>query len=100
MYNRPTLFVNSVTKNEIGKENQNIYYSRKCFKSKVSHRIDDIISFLNIGKRVFVLVSIKSSTFYGEIIGLESKFIHLKREESIIALSIENITDLKITSAL
>ena len=100
MYNRPTLFVNSITKNEIGKENQNIFDSRKILKSKVFHRIDDILGFKILGKRVFVLIDYVNNTFYGEVIGIDRSYIHLKKEESIVALMIPNIMDIKITSTL
>lgn len=53
MFNKPTLFVNSITKNIVGKENQNIFDSRKNIKSKVFHRIDDIVSFKSLNKKSF-----------------------------------------------
>lgn len=100
MFNKPTLFVNSITKNIVGKENQNIYDSRKNIKSKVFHRIDDIVSFKSLNKRVFVLIDYERNTFYGEIILIDLSYIHLKKEESIILLQIKNISDIKITSTL
>ena len=100
MFNKPTLFVNSITKNIVGKENQNIFDSRKNIKSKVFHRIDDIVSFKSLNKRVFVLIDYECSTFYGEIILIDLSYIHLKKEESIILLQIKNISDIKITSTL
>ena len=34
MYNKPILFVNSISIEEVGKENQNYFDSRKSFKGK------------------------------------------------------------------
>ena len=79
MFNKPTLFVNSITKNIVGKENQNIFDSRKNIKSKVFHRIDDIVSFKSLNKRVFVLIDYEYNTFYGEIILIDLSYIHLKK---------------------
>ncbi len=100
MFNKPTLFVNSITKNIVGKENQNIFDSRRNIKSKVFHRIDDIVSFKSLNKRVFVLINYESNTFYGEVISIDFSYIHLKKEESILLLLIKNISDIKITSTM
>ena len=67
MNNKPTLFVNSISCSEIGKENQNLYDSRRNIKGKVFHRIDDIIGFISIAKKVFVLLNYSNNIFYGEI---------------------------------
>ena len=100
MNNKPTLFVNSVTKNVCGNENQSIFDSRKNIKSIVLHRLDDILGLLYISRRVNVTIDYESNQFAGEIIGIERNYIHLKKEDSILSLLIENIKDIKISSVV
>lgn len=100
MDNRPTLFVNTITKNLIGKENQNIFDSRKTCKSKVLHRIDDILSFKYYGKKVYVRINYLQSIFYGEVVDIKGKYIHIKNDESIISILIGNILDIVITTTI
>ena len=78
MNNRPTLFVNSISVDAIGRENQNIFDSRKNIKGKIYHRIDDIISLISIGRKVYILVNCDNVIFYGEVIGLNKNNIFLK----------------------
>ena len=75
MNNKPTLFVSSICLNESGKENQKYFDSRKSFKSKVLHRIDDVISFITFGKRVFLCVNYLNKYYCGEVIGIKYNFI-------------------------
>ena len=96
MNNKPTLFVNSITENVRGNENQSYYDSRRSIKSIVLHRIDDILGLLYVGKRVYVAVSYESNVFCGEIIAVERNFIHLRKDNSTLSLLIENIKEIKI----
>lgn len=98
MNNKPTLFVNSITMNENGKENQNIYDSRRNVKGKIFHRIDDILGFISLGRKVFVLINFANKTFYGEVVGLNNNYIFLKNDETVISLLVSNILEIRITS--
>lgn len=96
MNNKPTLFVSSVSKNEIGKENQCIFDSRKKHKSIIEHRLDDIFSLMYLNRRVFVMISFEGKQYLGEIYSFERQYIHLKTDESIISFRIDNISEIKI----
>lgn len=98
MFNKPTLFVNSISLGANGKENQSYYDSRKNIKGKVYHRIDDIISLISYGRKVFVLVNHLNSFYFGEVIGVNYNFIIVKNEFSVKTLEIKNILEIKITS--
>lgn len=98
MNNKPTLFVDSVTREYDGSENQNSFDSRRNQKGRIFHRIDDILSFMYIGKRVFVEVFLNNDCHYGEIYKIDNKFLHLKKEDSIMSVLILDIIDLKISS--
>ena len=100
MNNKPTLFVNSITKNVSGNENQSIYDSRKTMKSIVLHRLDDIYALVYLGKRALVSINYENNIFVGEIVGFERNYIHLKKENSILTLLVENIKEIKISKVL
>ena len=100
MYNKPILFVNSISIEEVGKENQNYFDSRKSFKSKVFHRVDDIISFMNYNKRIFVLINFQNCNFYGEVVGINYDYIILKNETIIQTYQLKNIYEIKILTIL
>ena len=82
MFNKPTLFVNSISIEEVGKENQNYFDSRKSLKGKVFHRVDDIISFMSHNKREFVLINYLNSNFYGEVIGVNYNYLILRSDNT------------------
>ena len=76
--------------------NQNIYDSRRNIKGKIFHRIDDILSLLSLGRKVFVLVNHENTLFYGEVIGLNGTYIFLKNDDIVSSLMIANINEIKI----
>lgn len=98
MNNKPTLFVNSISCSEIGKENQNLYDSRRNIKGKVFHRIDDIIGFISIAKKVFVLLNYSNNIFYGEIVAVNYNYLVVKNENTILSFDVKNISEIKIVS--
>ena len=100
MFNKPTLFVNSISISENGKENQNYYDSRKSYKSKILHRIDDVISFITLGKRVFLCVNYMNNFHCGEVIGINYSYVILKTDMIVNSFAVNNITEIKITSLL
>ena len=100
MFNKPTLFVNSVYISECGKENQKYFDSRRSMKSKVLHRIDDIVGFISYGKRVFIYLSYLDKYFYGEVIGINYNYVILKVDMMVNSFSVNNINEIKITSLL
>ena len=96
MNNKPTLFVNSISIDAIGRENQNIYDSRKNIKGKIFHRIDDILSLISLGRKVYVLVNYDNVLFYGEVIGINNNNIFLKNNDIMSSLKINNIKEIRI----
>ena len=100
MNNRPLLFVNSITKNETGNENQLVYDSRKYHKGRILHRIDDILGFMNIGKKVYVFVLYFDKNFYGEVFKIDSTTLSVKNDGNITIFLLNNIKDLKIEHIL
>ncbi len=96
MNNKPTLFVNSISVDAIGRENQNLYDSRKNIKGKIYHRIDDIISLISLGRKVYILVNCDNVIFYGEVIGLNKNNIFLKNNDIMTSLVINNIKEIRI----
>lgn len=100
MNNRPLLFVNSITKNETGNENQLVYDSRKYHKGRILHRIDDILGFMNIGKKVYVFVLYFDKNFYGEVFKIDSTALSVKNDGNITIFLLNNIKDLKIERIL
>lgn len=96
MFNKPTLFVNSISIEEVGKENQNYFDSRKCFKGKVFHRVDDIISFMSHNKRVYVLINCLNVNFYGEVVGVNYNYLILRNDNMTQTYSLKNIIEIKI----
>ena len=98
--NKPTLFVDSIVNSESGSENQNIFDSRRNYKGRVYHRLDDIISFKLIGRRVWINLTIAGQSIYGEVYMVEANYIHIKREDCITTVAIKDILEIKITSIL
>ena len=98
VYNKPTLFVNSISIGTVGKENQNYYDSRRNIKGKVYHRIDDIISLMSYGRRVHGIFNYLNTLYVGEVIGINYNYVIIKNECSVKSLEIKNILDIKITS--
>jgi hypothetical protein len=98
--NKPLLFVNSITKNELGNENQLVYDSRKYHKGRVLHRIDDILGFMNLGKKVYVFVLYFDKNYYGEVFKIDSNTLSVKNSENISFFLLNNIKDLKIERIL
>lgn len=97
VYNKPTLFVNSISLSESGKENQSFYDSRRNIKGKVYHRIDDILSLLSYGRKVFVLINYLNNIYFGEVVGINYNYITIKNDFSVKSLEIKNILEIKIT---
>ena len=100
MNNRPILFVNTISMSENGKENQMIYDSRRIQKSRIMHRIDDIVAFKYLYKNVFIYVVFDLSTIEGEFYSIDSYFIYLKQKYEIVKININSIKDIQITSFL
>ena len=92
------LFVNSVSSSINGLENQMIYDSRKIIKSKVLHRIDDIIAIKMMGKRVYIGIYCKDLFYYGEFVNVDKFFLYIRSNLEIFKINISYITDIKITS--
>lgn len=100
MNNKPTLFVDSIVNSENGSENQNIFDSRRNYKGKVFHRLDDIISFKLIGRRVWINLTVSGQIIYGEVYMIETNFIHIKKEDYVVTVAIKDILEIRITSIL
>lgn len=100
MDNKPLLFVNSISKNETGVENQLFYDSRRYIKGLVMHRIDDILGFLNFGKKVYIVLEIFDKIFYGEVYKIDNRYLSLINNDNISVFVINNIKNIKIDRIL
>lgn len=98
MNNKPILFVNSISSSINGIENQRIYDSRRVIKSRVLHRIDDIIAIKLMNKKVFINLVCNDLFYSGEFINVDKYFIYILSNLEIFKINITYITDIKITS--
>lgn len=96
MNNKPTLFVNSISIDSNGRENQYIYDSRKNVKGKIFHRLDDILSLISLERKVFVLVNYDNVFFYGEVISVNNNYVFLKNNDVVSSLAINKIKEIRI----
>jgi hypothetical protein len=98
MNNRPILFVKTICKNELGKENQNLYDSRRVHKSRVMHRLDDIMALKYLNRNPKINVILENNSFIGEFSSFDKYFIYLKQKYEIVKINIDLIKDIQITS--
>ena len=96
--NKPILFVNSISSSINGVENQRIYDSRRIIKSKVMHRIDDIVAMKLMNKKVYVNLVYNDLFYSGEFINFDKTFIYLRVNLEVFKFNICYIRDIKITS--
>jgi hypothetical protein len=86
--------------NEIGKENQNIFDSRRGIKNKVYHKIDDIKAFIYYGKRPFVSLFFSDFFISGEVIMLDENSILIRGKYDTKSYKIKDIIEIKISYLL
>lgn len=96
MNNRPILFVNSASSSFNGSENQYFFDSRRLQKSKVLHRIDDLLGFMYMGKRSIVSIIKNNCCYQGEVVKIDKCFIYLSAGYDVFKIRISEISDLKI----
>ena len=96
MNNKPTLFVNSISVDLNGRENQYVYDSRRNVKGKIFHRLDDILSLISLGRKVFVIINYENVLFYGEVISVKNNCVFLKNNDIVSSLIINKIKEIKI----
>lgn len=98
LYNKPILFVNSISNSINGKENQNIYDSRRVIKSRIFHRIDDINAMKYLYKKVFVCLVCNLNYYNGEYIDNDKNYIYIRQTNEVFKVNIAFINDIKIIS--
>jgi hypothetical protein len=96
--NKPILFVNSISNSINGIENQRIYDSRRIIKSRVLHRIDDIIAIKTMNKKIYITITCNDLFYSGEFISVDKYFIYIRYNLEIFKINISYITDIKITT--
>ena len=98
--NKPILFVNSISFNEVGKENQNIFDSMKDVKNKLFHKLDDLIAFLYYGKRPFVTIYFNDFFVSGEVLKLDKNVLFLRGKYDSKSYKVKDILEIKISYLL
>lgn len=98
MINKPTLFVNSIIYKINSNGNQVIFDSRNNPKDKISHRLDDVRSFLIIGRNVYLKIRCKTNVYEGYALYLDNKCINIKNNSISIAIFTKDIDEIKIIS--
>ena len=100
MNNKPTLFVNTICLGKNSSENQSFYDSRKDIKGNVFHRIDDIISFHSLGKKVYIEIYGKHLKLDGFFLYYDKKYIHIKKNDIIQTISVVDVSEIRIIKVL
>ena len=92
--------MNSVICGQNYGENQVLYDSRKYVKGKVFHRLDDVFSFLSLGKKVYVEVMSKGLKLEGYLMSFDTTYLQLRIKERINIISIKDVLEIKIINVL
>lgn len=96
--NKPILFVNSISSSINGIENQKIYDSRRIIKSRVLHRVDDIVAMKHLYKKIIIKIFCNDLIYAGEFINVDKYYIYISYNFEIFKINISYITDIKISS--
>ncbi len=98
--NEPILFIDSVSINKEGRENQETYDSRNpCAKKNVKHRIIDLSAMLIYQIKVYCEIKTRNRSYMGYVKEVTNQSIILeqnKEVEEIKIFDIESINILKI----
>ena len=86
--------------NEIGKENQNVYDSRRDIKNRVYHKLDDIKAFLYYGKRPIVSLFFNDFFITGEVVNLDKEMILIRGKYDTKSYKVKDIIEIKISYLL
>jgi len=97
MNNKPILFVRTINSNNCGIEKQFVFDSRREYKSRIMHRLDDVKAFLSINKKVYVRILFNNLFYLGEVMVIDKDLLFLKINNEMFTFKFSTIQNIFIT---
>lgn len=97
MNNKPILFVRTINSNNCGIDKQFVFDSRREYKSRIMHRLDDVKAFLSINKKVYVRILFNNLVYIGEVMTISNDVLFLKSNNEMFTFKSSTIQNIFIT---